>query len=51
MKMTCMALRYAEFVVPLVKAVQELKTIIDDQKKELELLKAAIEKCTLSTKQ
>ena len=32
-------LRYAEFVVPLVKAVQELETKNDDQQEQIELLK------------
>lgn len=36
------ALRYAEFVVPLVKAVQEQQQQIEDLKKEVELLKAMI---------
>jgi hypothetical protein len=34
-------LRYAEFVVPLVKAVQEQQVIIEELKKEIEALKAA----------
>jgi len=33
-------LRYSEFVVPLVKAVQEQQKIIEDQRKELDELKA-----------
>lgn len=35
-------LRYAEFVVPLVKAVQELKSENDEQQEEIEALKARI---------
>jgi nucleoside-triphosphatase THEP1 len=35
-------LRYAEFVVPLVKAVQEQQEIISQLKKEIELLKSKI---------
>ena len=44
-------MRYAEFVVPLIKAVQEQQVIIErqnlqynDLKKELELLKDKVEK-------
>jgi trimeric autotransporter adhesin len=37
-------IRYAEMVVPLVKAVQELKAIIDQQQKEIEALKKALNK-------
>jgi hypothetical protein len=37
-------LRYAEFVVPLVKAVQEQQGIITDQKKEIADLKERLEK-------
>ncbi|MFT3681538.1 MAG: tail fiber domain-containing protein [Ferruginibacter sp.] len=33
------ALRYAEFVVPLIKAVQEMKQLIDAQQKEIDALK------------
>jgi hypothetical protein len=33
------ALSYSEFVVPLVKAVQEQQKMIDDLKKEIEVLK------------
>jgi len=36
-------LRYGDFVVPLVKAVQELKNIVDSQNKEIEELKATLE--------
>ncbi len=36
------AIRYSEFVVPLVKALQELKTIIDDQRKEIDELSTSI---------
>ena len=36
------ALRYAEFVVPLVKAMQEQQKIIEDMKKEIEELKKLI---------
>ena len=36
-------LRYAEFVVPLVKAVQEQQTTIDNQQKEIESLKSEIQ--------
>jgi hypothetical protein len=32
-------LRYAEFVVPMIKAIQEMKAIIDRQQQEIELLK------------
>jgi len=32
-------LRYAEFVVPIIKALQEMKAIIDKQQQEIELLK------------
>ena len=35
-------LRYAEFVVPLIKAVQEMKAIIDKQQLEIELLKSKL---------
>ena len=44
-------LRYAEFVVPLVKGMQEQQKMIDEQKKQLELLKAEIEKLKLAKKQ
>ena len=37
------SLRYAEFVVPLVKAVQEQQKMIEDLKKQNEEMKAAIE--------
>lgn len=37
-------IRYAEMVVPLVKAVQELKIIIDKQQQEIEALKAQLKK-------
>ncbi len=37
-------LRYAEFVVPLVKAVQEQQTIIDKQNKKIDELKHAVSK-------
>jgi hypothetical protein len=36
-------LRYAEFVVPLVKAVQEQQKIIEEQKAEIEFLKNTLE--------
>jgi hypothetical protein len=36
-------LRYATFVVPLVKAVQEQQEIIETQKSEIELLKEKLE--------
>ena len=36
-------LRYAEFVVPLVKAVQEQQTTIDKQQKEIESLKSELQ--------
>ncbi len=36
-------LRYAEFVVPLVKAVQEQQTIIDELKKQMAEMKREIE--------
>jgi len=36
-------LRYATFVVPLVKAVQEQQTIIDKQQKEIESLKSELQ--------
>ena len=36
-------LRYAEFVVPLVKAMQEQQTIIDQQQTDIETLKALVE--------
>jgi hypothetical protein len=36
-------LRYAEFVVPMVKAIQEQQTMIETQQKEIELLKQEIE--------
>ena len=32
------SIRYAEFVVPLVKAVQELSAIVEDQQKQIDLL-------------
>jgi len=38
------ALRYAEFVVPLVKAVQEQQEIIEDQQKQIDELMKRIEK-------
>ncbi len=38
------ALRYAEFVVPLVKAVQEQQAIIDEQNKKIEDLSKRLEK-------
>lgn len=37
-------LRYAEFVVPLTKAIQEQQIIIQEQQKELELLKHELKK-------
>jgi hypothetical protein len=37
------ALRYAEFVVPLVKAMQEQQTIIEAQQEELSVLRKEIE--------
>ncbi len=37
-------LRYAEIVVPLVKAMQEMKQIIDKQQQEIDALKAALKK-------
>lgn len=36
-------LRYSEFVVPMVKAIQEQQTIIEEQGKTIELLKTEIE--------
>jgi len=36
---TAYGLRYAEFVVPLIKAVQEMKQLIDAQQQEIEALK------------
>ena len=41
---TLYGLRYAEFVVPLVKAVQELKGIIEKKQEEIDLLKTLIMK-------
>lgn len=38
------AINYAELVVPLVKAVQELKTIVEQQQAEIIRLKAAVNK-------
>ena len=38
------SLAYSLFTVPLVKAVQEQQTMIDELKKQLELLKTEIEK-------
>jgi trimeric autotransporter adhesin len=35
-------IRYAEMVVPLVKAVQELKALVDKQQQEIEALKTAL---------
>jgi hypothetical protein len=37
-------LSYSQFVVPLVKAVQEQQAIIEELRKEIELLKSSIEK-------
>ena len=37
-------LRYAEFVVPLVKAVQEQQAQLDEQRKEIEALRALVKK-------
>lgn len=37
-------LRYAEFVVPLVKAVQEQQAIIEDQQKQINELKEMVQK-------
>ncbi len=37
-------IRYAELVTPLVKAIQEMKALIDAQQKEIEELKAALKK-------
>ena len=36
-------LRYAEFVVPLVKAVQEQQKIIEEQQKQIDELKFKLE--------
>jgi hypothetical protein len=36
------SLRYSDFVVPLVKAVQELSAKVDDQQKEIEALKTVL---------
>lgn len=44
------ALRYAEFVVPLVKAVQEQQVIIDNQSDEIKALREEIEKIKLLLK-
>ena len=38
------SLRYAEFVVPLVKAVQEQQAIIENQQKQIDELKKLVEK-------
>ena len=37
------SLRYSEFVVPLVKAVQEQQVIIEDQQKQIDELKKLVE--------
>ena len=37
-------LRYAEFVVPLIKAMQEMKLLIDAQQKEIEALRSKVNK-------
>jgi hypothetical protein len=37
-------LRYADFVVPLVKAVQEQQEIIENQQKQIDELKKMLEK-------
>lgn len=39
-------LSYSEFVVPLVKAVQEQQAVIEDQKKDLEQKQSAIDDLT-----
>jgi len=36
---TAYGLRYAEFVVPMIKAIQQMKAIIDAQQKEIDALK------------
>jgi trimeric autotransporter adhesin len=43
-------LRYAEFVVPLVKAMQEQQQMIEAQQKEINDLKAIVQSLTRSTK-
>ncbi|TDH21389.1 hypothetical protein EXU57_19510 [Segetibacter sp. 3557_3] len=40
---TLYSLNYAELVVPLVKAVQELKSIVEKQQQEIELLKKSLQ--------
>ena len=40
------SLRYADFVVPLVKAVQEQQVVIEKQNNELKMLKAQLEALT-----
>ncbi|MDB5203678.1 MAG: tail fiber protein [Ferruginibacter sp.] len=40
---TAYGLRYAELVVPLVKAMQEMKAMLDQQQKEIEQLKKLLE--------
>ena len=42
MNMELYGLRYAEFVVPLVKAMQEQQSLIDTLKKQVEAAKAEI---------
>jgi trimeric autotransporter adhesin len=41
-KYTPYGIRYAELVVPMIKAIQEMKLLIDKQQKEIELLKAGV---------
>ena len=38
-----MGVRYAEFTVPIIKAMQEQQQMIEEMKKEIELLKSIIE--------
>lgn len=44
------ALRYAEFVVPLVKAMQEQQDLIETQQEEIDVLRSEIEKIKLILK-
>jgi hypothetical protein len=39
-------LRYADFVVPLVKAVQEQQKIIEEEKNQIDILKAQVAELT-----
>lgn len=41
---TAYGIRYAELVVPMIKAIQEMKALIDKQQKEIDELKAALKK-------